>query len=252
MDQLYNVQVKPITVPPKTPNEPQGRDTFLTPRYAVDILLPYIPKNITNIWECAAGDGRISKVLKDKGYGVKSTDIREFPETEIYNFITDQKKIFKNNNFVIITNPPFSIKELFIKKAMDYDVPFAFLINADYSGTQIGWIEKYKCEKIIPERRINFLTPNIVDRINDGEFLKIINASEKTKYKKIEDIDNSLIIKYNEKKSSYTNINEIPTNLLAKYSSAQFHSMWLTRGFNLGKTETFVKLTNKQIKEDIL
>ncbi len=155
------------------------------------------------------------------GYHVKSTDIRDFPDTENYNFITGDKKGYKNN-FAIITNPPFSIKELFIEKAMEYEVPFAFLINADYSGIQIKWIKKYGCEKIIPNRRINFITPNITNRVNDAEG------------------------------TSHNIIDEIPLNLLAKYSSAQFHSMWLTHGFNLGRTETFCELTNEQIKNDIL
>ena len=222
MNQPYDIRVKPITTTSKTPTIPQGRDTFLTPRYATELLLPFIPKSINTIWECAAGDGRIAKVFKNNGYSVISTDIRTFPDVEIYNFVTGEKKIFYKYNFAIITNPPFSIKEKFIDKALEYGVPFAFLINADYSGVQIKWIEKYECEKIIPTRRINFITPNITNRINE---------KEGTDYEKIDDV---------------------PLKLLGKYSSAQFHSKWLTHGFKLGKTETFVDLTNHQIKNNIL
>ena len=40
----YPVRVKPITTPPKTPSVPQGRDTFQTPNYATELLIPFIPK----------------------------------------------------------------------------------------------------------------------------------------------------------------------------------------------------------------
>lgn len=202
-DQAYEIRKKPVTVAPKTPNEPQGRDTFQTPNYAIDLLIPYIPKNIHYIWECAAGEGRIGKRLLDAGYGVCFTDIRAELAGE-FNFITQKQpdayvEKMKAVGWAIITNPPFSIKEEFIERAFEYGVPFAFLINADYSGKHIDWIQR-GCEKIIPNRRIDYITP---------------------------------------------------TGRNGKTSSSQFHSMWLTWGFELGRTETFVELSLKEKKENI-
>lgn len=205
-DQSYNTQIKPVTVAPKTPSVPQERDTFQTPNYATDLLVPFIPRQLDNsetlVWECASGFGKISNRLSYHGFNVFSTDTRESENLDrIHNFITgeDIREEFYMGNFVIITNPPFSIKEEFIEKAFGYKVPFAFLINADYSGKQIDWILR-GCEKIIPNRRIDYITP---------------------------------------------------TGRNGKTSSSQFHSMWLTWGFNLGKTETFVDLTLRQKKENI-
>lgn len=204
-DQSYNTQIKPVTVAPKTPNIPQGRDTFQTPNYAVDLLIPFIPKDITWIWEPACGDGKIVyRLLENSTIDVYASDIRKSEKFghDIKNFLDDDNLPTIDGwdgRLAIITNPPFSIKELFIEKAFGYGVPFAFLINADYSGKQIEWIKR-GCEKIIPNRRIDYITP---------------------------------------------------TGRNGKTSSSQFHSMWLTYGFEIGRTETFVELSLKDKKENI-
>jgi hypothetical protein len=215
----YNLRYKSVTTAPKTPNDSQERDSFESPNYAVDILVPFIPKGITHIWEPAAGGLKISHRLKYHNYDVWSSDIRfslESYDNTYGNFVgnylpTWWKYEFNRDSFAIVTNPPFSIKDLFIEKAFEYRVPFAFLINADYSGKTIDWIER-GCEKIVPKQRIAFITPRIIQRVNDGEG------------------------------SDYKTKEEIPSHLIYKYSAAQFHSMWLCYKFNLGKTETFVDI----------
>ena len=193
----YTLRVKPVTTPPKTPEIAQKRDTFQTPNYAVDLLIPFIPKYIKRIWEPACVDLKISKRLLDVGYSVLSSDIRVSNDDVIkLNFLTE---LCTEQPQCIITNPPYSVKAEFIERAFEYGVPFAFLINADYSGQQIDWIMR-GCEKIIPNRRIDYITPS-------GR-----NGST---------------------------------------SASQFHSMWLTFGFNLGRTETFVDLPVKEKKENI-
>lgn len=251
---------KGMTTAPKNINDVNGRDTFNTPRYAIDLLIPFIPKDITHVWEAAAGEGRIVKYLKDAGYKVMGTDIRLFGDSIYCNFITDNppKNIYSQPT-AIITNPPYSIKELFIEKAMEYGIPFAMLINADYSGQQIKWIEDYQCEKIIPKRRINYITPDTLDRIHEGESWNeyVLDSPnlKKIKLKEVK-IKNPELLELAKNKFKYKylyeKIDDVPQSLLAKYSASQFHSMWLTWGFNLGRTETFVELTNRQIKENIL
>lgn len=186
-----------------TPNEFQGRDAFQTPNYATDLLIPFIPKHVTHIWECACGEGKISKRMAERGYGVTSTDIRR--ELAIYfNFLTDKhddafiESLRKGS--AIVTNPPFSLKREFYVMCRQYRVPFALLIPADYSGWIIRACQE-GAEKIIPTRRIDYITPS--------------------------------------GKSGTTG------------HTADFHSMWLTWGFELGKTETFVELSIKEKKENI-
>src|SRR5687767_14647628 len=108
------------TPQPQTPDEPQGRDLFQTPNYAVDLLIPFIPDNVGVIWECACGEGKIVKRLLYHGYAVVGTDLRQG-----INFLVQD---YPENYDAIITNPPFSLAERFYKKCLEYDIPFALLI----------------------------------------------------------------------------------------------------------------------------
>lgn len=83
---------KPKTTQPETPNKVQGRDLFQTPNYATNLLVPFIPKNIDTIWECAAGEGKIVHRLMNFGYNVLGSDIRkDLPNVLFHNFIGDYK-----------------------------------------------------------------------------------------------------------------------------------------------------------------
>ena len=89
-------------------------DFYATPSNATEELL----KRETfdgSIWECACGDGAISKLLIEKGYEVYSSDLidRGYGETGI-DFLKSNKK-FDN----IITNPPFNLSTEFTLKAFD-------------------------------------------------------------------------------------------------------------------------------------
>jgi hypothetical protein len=80
------------------------------------------------IWEPACGDGAISKVLEDKGFTVRSTDLydRGYGEAGV-DFLTENRSCSS-----IITNPPFNLSEDFIKKARTFHMPFAILTKATY------------------------------------------------------------------------------------------------------------------------
>jgi len=252
---VTKVNKKGLTTTSQTPDSVQVRDTFETPAYATKILIPFIPHYINKVWECAVGNGRIAQVLDNKYY-VWGSDIRETKYTnQIVNFINDEFPIGMDERFAIITNPPYSIKNKFIEKAFEYNIPFAFLINADYSGKQIEWIER-GCEKIIPNRRINYLTPNILQRIREGELWEL--SSWKIGYKNLDEFKKENLetwkrhLENNKHFCNYETLEDAPQQLLHKYSSSQFHSMWLTYKFDLGKTETFVDLPLEEIKENIL
>jgi len=168
--------------------EPQGRDLFQTPNYAIDILVPFLKTK--KIWESAAGLGKISNRLGSLGFDVLSTDINN--EWEYFNFLLQTKE--NVSNMTIVTNPPYSLKRKFYNKCKEYNIPFALLIPADYSGWIIDALRFDKCEKLIPTRRIDFITPS--------------------------------------GKSGLTG------------NTSNYHSLWLTWGLGLGKSETFVELTN--------
>jgi hypothetical protein len=155
---------KPKTNQPQTPDEVQGRDTFKTPNYAVDLLVPYIPKYINHIWECCAYGRKITNRLEQYKYEVYSSDIRSDKTAFVYplNFLTDR---FPEENIdfpprAIITNPPFSLKYKMIDRAIEYGIPFAFLIPFDMCQKMVRLFDKYNCQGLVPSRRIDFIPPS--------------------------------------------------------------------------------------------
>jgi len=179
---------KPKKGQEETPNSIQGRDLFQTPNYATELLIPFIPKRITHIWECACGEKKISKVLYSHKYSCFNADLHSG-----INFLTSAFPWPSGKDrTAIVTNPPYSLKKKFYERCRYHEVPFALLIPADYCGWIIDAIRLDEVEKIIPTRRIDFITP---------------------------------------------------TGKSGKTSGSQFHSMWLTWGFGLGKSETFVELS---------
>ena len=95
-------------------------DEFYTPAIAVEMILPYIPKNITRIWECTAvKESKIVEVLREIGYSVIATHINDG-----YDFLSFEPADYD----ILISNPPYSIKDKFIKRAFELGKPFMFLL----------------------------------------------------------------------------------------------------------------------------
>lgn len=201
---------------PKDNNKDTARDMFQTPRYGTRLLLPFLKPN-TMIWEPACGVGRMAEVLEAQ-HAIWKSDIHPQPNSSVldaypekFDFLEQTKNdVWMKQIDYIVTNPPFSKKKAFYDKCMYYyrqcGTPFALLIPADYSGWIIKAVHEDMCQKIIPTRRIDYITP---------------------------------------------------TGLSGKKSTAQFHSMWLVKGFNIEiprpvlPSEIYVNLSLRSKKEDI-
>ena len=96
-----------------TKNDRIKDDFYPTPVEAIEALLKH-QKFEGQIWECACGDGAISKVLLKHGYKVYSSDLvdRGFG-TVNHDFLTS--KLHSDN---IVTNPPFNLSLEFALKAL--------------------------------------------------------------------------------------------------------------------------------------
>jgi hypothetical protein len=94
-------------------NDRNKNDFYPTPPEATLALLNK-QKFEGNIWECACGDGAISKILIDEGYDVYSSDLidRNYGDVGL-DFLESNKK-YDN----IITNPPFKLSLEFTLKAL--------------------------------------------------------------------------------------------------------------------------------------
>lgn len=92
----------------------EENDYYATDPRAMELLLRYEVFD-ENIWECSCGEGNLSKVLKEWGYNVYSTDLidRGYQDEQL-DFLTSNIKF----NGDIITNPPFKYTTEFVKKAL--------------------------------------------------------------------------------------------------------------------------------------
>ena len=98
-----------------TDKDRQTEDFYATEPKAAKLLLE-LETFSTNIWECACGDGSLSKVFESAGYNVKSTDLiyRGYGEGGV-DFLKTQDRWDGD----IITNPPYKFAKEFVEKAIE-------------------------------------------------------------------------------------------------------------------------------------
>ena len=124
---------------------------FQTPVIAIEPLLPYLKRDWV-IWECACGKNYITDYLRTKGLDVIATDILTGQD-----FLNWHPKKFD----CIVTNPPYSLKDDFLKRCYLLEKPFALLLPlTTLEGNRQHWLEKYGIEIILMDKRINFETPS--------------------------------------------------------------------------------------------
>jgi hypothetical protein len=97
----------------------RGLDPYFTPECATRALLEVEHDFIPHlIWEPAAGDGAIVRVLERAGYDVVyASDIADYGEGfDVADYLTCDAMI--QDDLGIITNPPFKLAEEFVRKAL--------------------------------------------------------------------------------------------------------------------------------------
>ena len=98
-------------------SERQNEDYYATDPKAVKFLLELEKFKDMMVWECACGEGHLSKEMEEMGFEVFSTDLidRNYGNG-IYDFLgPDNNEVLEIN---IITNPPFRYANDFIRKGM--------------------------------------------------------------------------------------------------------------------------------------
>jgi hypothetical protein len=125
---------------------------FQTPPYAILPLLPYLKEGST-IWECAAGSGNLVNAFMDFEFNVIATDILTGQD-----FLKGKpKKPFD----YIITNPPYNLKQEFLTRAYQLEVPFALLLPLTTFETRKrqALFDQFGVKVIFFDKRIKFETP---------------------------------------------------------------------------------------------
>ena len=108
-----------------TDKERQSEDFYSTDDRALELFVPMFPIH-NKVWECACGDGSLSKWMWKKGYEVLSTDLvdRGYGNSGV-DFLqvkADDKVLLRWANgetFDILTNPPYKLAVPFILHALD-------------------------------------------------------------------------------------------------------------------------------------
>lgn len=128
-------------------------DELYTPEYAIIPLLKYLPNDIV-IWECTDfGESNITKILKQNGYKVITT------HKDNFDFLIDTPDFQFD---MIITNPPYSLKDEFLEKCYEYKKPFALLLPlTSLEGINRGKMYRENgIELLVFDRRCNFIYDN--------------------------------------------------------------------------------------------
>ena len=105
-------------------NNRRELDFYPTPKDVTIALMEFLNLEKTNIWEPACGNGAMVKVLESYGHNVTGTDI-----TEGYDYLKINGTGLAN---VIITNPPFSLSDQFIEKALKEADIVCMLLKSQY------------------------------------------------------------------------------------------------------------------------
>lgn len=126
------------------------KNDLYTPREAIIPILKCLDKDKI-YWECTDfGDSNIRKVMVENGFKVIATRKEEF------DFLKDDP-LFKFD--VIITNPPYSLKNKFIKRCYELNKPFMLLLPLTaLEGKERGKLYRQNgIELIVLDKRINFM-----------------------------------------------------------------------------------------------
>ena len=122
--------MKPVTNRRLAPAK-DSLDFYPTPEWATKALLDAERFN-GKIWEPAAGNGAMVKVIKEFGYQVHASDIveRNYALDTVDDFLQSDRQYAQN----VVTNPPFNIAEAFIHKALSIPNLYkcAFLLKLSF------------------------------------------------------------------------------------------------------------------------
>jgi len=122
-----------------------------TPAYATELIVPYL-KKFNKIWECASGQGHMTRVFEKHGLDVYESDITT--GKDFLKFTSPPEGVD-----VIVTNPPYALKDRFLYHCYAIQLPFALLMPLTALGGKSRGLRYRKngIELLIPDKRVNFI-----------------------------------------------------------------------------------------------
>lgn len=139
----------------KSATDRSATDFYPTPPDVTLALLDFLEMdgrldNNQTIWEPACGTGEMAEAMKEKGYSVFSSD--RYPSGYGNPIAVDFLASEPVEVDWIITNPPFSLAEKFIRHALELDRPFAFLLKSQFwhAKKRLELFEKHPPAYVLP------------------------------------------------------------------------------------------------------
>ena len=134
-------------------------DLWKTPEEAVNVIVPYIKKYFKDkiVW-CPFDDENSNFVKIFKKENIKV----------VFSHIDNNQDFFKyepENWDIMVSNPPFSLKDKILKRAYDLNKPFALILPIFSLSGKYRWnlFRDKKLQVLITKNRICFIPPDIVE-----------------------------------------------------------------------------------------
>ena len=137
----------------------KASDEVYTPAYAVKPILQYVDKNLTVWCPFDEEDSEYVKLLKKNGNKVIATHI--FNGQDFFEYEPEEYDI-------IISNPPFSIKDKILKRLNELNKPYAILLPLPTLQGQKRFNDLQNTQALIFDKRINFFKNKETKEIQKG------------------------------------------------------------------------------------
>lgn len=142
------------------------KDLCFTPNDATDMIVPFLRRDWV-IWQPFAGEGHMTRRLREHGFTVVSSELRTQGVEADYTG-KDYLAWEPPHWDVVIDNPPGSAKYECIARALQLGRPWAFLVPLDTLGAakmHQPFLEAHRAtgygpEVYWPQRRVNYRMPN--------------------------------------------------------------------------------------------
>ena len=143
--------IKTKSMPNVFANMQRGSDLWITPEWAVEIIIPYLTKFKNQIIWCPfdTKESQFVKVLKKHKYNVEYSHL-EYNQ-DFFNYEP-------NNWDILISNPPWSIKDKVLKRCYEFNKPFALILPIHSLSGKFRYskFKENKIQLLITENRICF------------------------------------------------------------------------------------------------
>ena len=125
-------------------------DELYTPRYAVLPLVKYVSKQLKIVLPFDSKESEYYKVFNELGYNITCLHLKNGEDFFLNMF---------DEYDIIISNPPFSIKDKILERLYLINKPFIMLLPLTaLSGIKrVGMFKKFGLDLIVFDKRINFI-----------------------------------------------------------------------------------------------